>query len=56
MKIYTDYCNNRINGVSRNNDNKKIYMNSVNLDNYWNNLTIYRDAYGEKIKVGDIEW
>ena len=51
-----NYRNNRINGVSRNNDNKKIYMNSVNLDNYWNNLTIYRDAYGEEIKVGDIKW
>ena len=51
-----NYRNNRINGVSRNNDNKDIYMNSVNLDNYWNNLTIYRDIYGEEIKVGDIEW
>ena len=31
-------------------------MNTVDLDNYWNDLIIYRDAYGEKIKVGDIEW
>ena len=44
MKIYRDYRNNRINGISRNNKKKDIYMN---LDNYWNNLTIYRDVYGE---------
>lgn len=56
MKIYTDYCNNRINGISRNNKKKDIYMNSVNLDDYWNDLTIYMDRYVEEIKVGKIEW
>ncbi len=56
MKIYTDYCNNRINGISRNNENKKTYMNSFDLDDYWNDLVIYRDRYGEEIKVGKIEW
>ena len=47
MKISRDYRNNRINGISPHNRKKDIYMNSVNLDNYWNNLTIYRDVYGE---------
>ena len=51
-----NYRNNRINGISRNNENKKTYMNSFDLDDYWNDLIIYRDRYGEEIKVGKIEW
>lgn len=51
-----NYRNNRINGISRNNENKKTYMNSFDLDDYWNDLVIYRDRYGEEIKVGKIEW
>lgn len=31
-------------------------MNSFDLYDYWNDLIIYRDRYGEEIKVGKIEW
>lgn len=56
MKIYTNHCNNRINSISRNNKKKDIYMKSFDLNDYWNDLSIYRDRYGEEIKVGKIEW
>ena len=62
LKYYTfdntpgNYRNNRINGISPHNKKKDIYMNSFDLNDYWNDLTIYRDRYGEEIKVGKIEW
>lgn len=31
-------------------------MKSFDLNDYWNDLSIYRDRYGEEIKVGKIEW
>lgn len=55
-KIYRNHHNNRINGIRHNNKNKEIYMNSFDMDDYWNDLVIYRDRYGEEIKVGKIEW
>ncbi len=51
-----NYRNNRINGISPHNKKKDIYMNSFDLNDYWNDLIIYRDRYGEEIKVGKIEW